>query len=59
MDRLIQCYDCKYSFHTYCLDRVLKHIPKGVWVCPPCRKKKKEVDTGDEDEIVREEKRTK
>ena len=39
-DRLVKCTECHYSFHTYCLDRVLKHIPKGDWICPPCRKKK-------------------
>lgn len=30
---LLLCDECDISFHTYCLDPPLKHVPKGNWKC--------------------------
>ena len=31
--RLLLCDECDISYHTYCLDPPLDHVPKGTWKC--------------------------
>ena len=31
--RLLLCDECDISYHTYCLDPPLEHVPKGTWKC--------------------------
>ncbi len=31
--RLILCDECDISYHIYCLDPPLDHVPKGTWKC--------------------------
>ncbi|XP_052871048.1 histone-lysine N-methyltransferase 2C-like, partial [Anopheles cruzii] len=34
--RLILCDDCDISFHIYCMDPPLEHVPHGTWKCKWC-----------------------
>jgi hypothetical protein len=38
-DSLLLCDGCDLGFHTFCLAKPLKKIPKGSWFCPTCKKK--------------------
>lgn len=31
--RLLLCDSCDISYHTYCLDPPLDHVPQGGWKC--------------------------
>lgn len=31
--RLLLCDSCDISYHTYCLDPPLGHVPQGGWKC--------------------------
>ena len=31
--RLILCDECDISYHIYCLEPALDHVPKGTWKC--------------------------
>lgn len=34
--RLILCDDCDISYHIYCMDPPLDHVPNGTWKCKWC-----------------------
>ncbi|XP_026688174.1 PHD finger protein 14-like, partial [Diaphorina citri] len=34
--RLILCDECDISYHIYCTDPPLDHIPRGTWKCKWC-----------------------
>lgn len=36
--RLLLCDDCDISYHIYCLEPPLDHVPKGNWKCKWCVK---------------------
>jgi PHD-finger len=33
---MLLCDGCDAPFHTFCLQPILAHIPKGRWYCPSC-----------------------
>ncbi|XP_062404085.1 PHD finger protein 21A isoform X2 [Sardina pilchardus] len=35
--QLLMCDTCSRVYHLPCLDPPLKHIPKGMWICPKCQ----------------------
>ncbi|XP_063052521.1 PHD finger protein 21A isoform X2 [Engraulis encrasicolus] len=35
--QLLMCDTCSRVYHLPCLDPPLKHIPKGMWICPQCQ----------------------
>lgn len=34
--RLVLCEDCDISYHIYCMNPPLDHVPSGVWRCKWC-----------------------
>ena len=37
---LLLCDVCEDGYHLSCLKPALKKVPKGEWVCPPCRRQR-------------------
>jgi hypothetical protein len=35
-NQIIMCHDCDRGYHMYCLDPVMKQIPKAAWYCTAC-----------------------
>jgi hypothetical protein len=35
-DQVLLCDHCDASYHLYCLNPPLSHIPEDLWICPHC-----------------------
>ncbi|XP_030765010.1 PHD and RING finger domain-containing protein 1-like [Sitophilus oryzae] len=35
-ERMLLCGGCEMSFHVYCLNPPLDHMPVGMWLCSAC-----------------------
>lgn len=40
-DNMLFCDSCDRGFHMECCDPPLSRMPKGMWICPICRPKKR------------------